>query len=221
MVERKKPSLPPDPDAPATEEEIRESRRLRDALDEGGDHPLADLARAAKAADAGGELAPAELDAIVLAALAGEPAASEEEAAAAEELRAGLEDASRVNEGADFARALRAAWAPREIGRVEHARIVEGAIAPKKQESGGRVIRVAFGAVATITALAASVWIFVSVQSPEVQRGATAELAKARSTQPLFDEPFKAGSSTARIDKIAVARSTDFRENRFKRWGVR
>jgi hypothetical protein len=62
----------------------------------------------------------------------------------------------------------------------------------------------------------------------------------ARSTQPLFDEPFEvrrsasegqlkktaSGGATrprgsSRIDRIAMARAGEFRDNEFSRWGAR
>ncbi len=215
-----------DPEAPATEDEIRESERLRDALASGEDHALADLARAAAQAAAPADLDAAELDALVRAAIDAEslvPNATEDEARDAEELRAALEDDDRDHALADLARAVVAAHAPASLSAEENARLVARALAPATttaKPSRGNVIRVAFGAVATVTALAASVWIFLG---PPGAAPATADLARARSTQPLFDEPFRAGAEggSARIDRIAVARATDFRENRFKRWGVR
>ena len=66
-----------------------------------------------------------------------------------------------------------------------------------------------------LLAIAASVVVWMNASSAEVP------LARARSTQPLFDEPFKVGDASARIDKIAVARASDFRGNRFAQWGVR
>jgi hypothetical protein len=38
---------------------------------------------------------------------------------------------------------------------------------------------------------------------------------RSRSTQPLFKQPFKPGDAAARIDRIAMARERDYRENRF------
>jgi hypothetical protein len=80
------------------------------------------------------------------------------------------------------------------------------------------VVRVAFGFVAGGLALAASV-VFVVTSAPGP--GSEAPLAKARTTQPLFSEPFKPGETSARIDRIASARAADFRDNRFTKWGVR
>lgn len=222
MVDRKLPSHL-DPEAPASEEEIRESERLRDALDAGLDHELADLARAAASAAAPATLEAAELDAIVAAAIAADAPADEGEAALAEELRAALADPRRDHPLATLAHAARSAHAPTALSAEDNARLVARALEPAAaRPPRGQVIRVAFGAAATITALAASVWLFAGGFGGA---GSTAsiDLARSRSTQPLFGEPFKAGDgqASARIDRIAVARSADFRENRFKRWGVR
>ncbi|MBL8611676.1 MAG: hypothetical protein JNL38_30315, partial [Myxococcales bacterium] len=167
----------------------------------------------------------ADLDAIVAAAIATDGPADEGEAALAEELRAALADPRRDHPLAALARAARSAHAPGELPAADNARLVARALEPAgvaPARGRGQVIRVAFGAAATITALAASVWLFAGgIGGP----GSTAsvDLARSRSTQPLFGEPFKAGEGQAssRIDRIAVARSSDFRENRFKRWGVR
>ncbi|MFS8069972.1 MAG: hypothetical protein ACMG6S_26710, partial [Byssovorax sp.] len=52
--------------------------------------------------------------------------------------------------------------------------------------------------------------------------GAPAALILSRSTDDLFDpaEKFEVGRSSARIDRIASARSSDLRRNRFASWGV-
>jgi hypothetical protein len=81
-----------------------------------------------------------------------------------------------------------------------------------------RVVRIAFGFVSGGLALAASI-VLVVTSAPV--HGTEAPLAKARSTQPLFSEPFKPGETSARIDRIASARASDFRDNRFTKWGVR
>jgi hypothetical protein len=46
-------------------------------------------------------------------------------------------------------------------------------------------------------------------------------LHEARSTQPLFREPFaERGAGSRRIDRIASARASDLRDNRYARWSV-
>jgi hypothetical protein len=153
---------------------------------------------------------------------------SAEERIASERLRDALGDPSRDNADADFARSLALANEPREIDRAEHRAIVERALAKAKPR--GQVIRIAFGA-ATIVSLAAAAILVLGrfdMQSDARRAAATVvppALVQARSTQELFDEPFakplSKGAASARIDRIAMAREGDLRENRFAMWGVR
>lgn len=160
------------PDAPPTEEELREARALAEALE----------SRAST----------------------------------------GAPDSPLPSDDAAFLRAVAVAEGIgiRELDPEKNARLVERALArasttpePKRE---GRVIRVAFGAL-TALSLAAAV-VFAVVGAPKSELPPT--LAQSRSTQELFREPFH-GEASARIDRIAMARSSDLRENRFARWGVR
>lgn len=136
---------------------------------------------------------------------------SEEELAEAAALRAALDEGST---GDPVVEALRAAHAPRPIARDAHDAIVSRALAPRGGARRPVVLRLAGGVTAAL-AVAAAIAVLV-------RGGAAApELARARSTQPLFDEPFKVGQASARIDRIAVARAADFRDNRFAKWGVK
>lgn len=150
----------PDPDAPPSEEEVRESERLRQALDDPSKENLdAELLRAVKNAAAPAPLQPKDIDASIEQAL----------------------------------------------GRAE------------RERSRGVVVRVVFGAGAAL-AIAAAI-VFVIGRAPSSQ---STELAHARSTQPLFAARFESrGGESARIDRIAIARAADLRENHFARWGVR
>jgi hypothetical protein len=145
---------------------------------------------------------------------------SEEELAASARLREALEDPSKANADADLARALALAHSPRDIDGAEHRAIVERGVAQgsrrARSQRRGVVVRVAFGVSAGL-AIAASALLFFGVRGPE-----RVELAVTRSTQPLFPDAFpKVGGESERIDRIAMARSADLRENRFARWGVR
>lgn len=121
----------------------------------------------------------------------------------------------------ELARVLRAAWSPEDLPPEEHARLVAGAIAGRKR---GTVVRVSFGASA-ILALAASVLLAVWTDrgprpGPPNVVGLT--LSLSRSTQSLFGRPFApTGGESARVDRIAMARAADLRENEFAKWGVR
>jgi hypothetical protein len=203
-----------DPDAPPTEEEVLASQRLRDALDRPTSAPSddLDLVKSLRAA-----WSPDPLDEGVHAKMLDDVPMSADELLLAEELRLGL-----ANDDAVIA--LRAAWAPAPLDDAEHRRIVEKALeAPagakviELRSRPKRSVRVVVATTTTVLAFAAGIvlWITTTAQQADVP------LARARSTQPLFDEPFKAGETSARIDKIAIARASDYRSNRFTKWGVR
>jgi hypothetical protein len=152
---------------------------------------------------------------------------SEEERVASERLRDALADPSIENPDADLARALALAHEPREIDPAEHKKIVAQAVLRARPRR--RVVQVVFG-VGTALALAAAAILVVGkldMQKREASLATTSPpttLVPARSTQELFDEPFpklSRGAASARIDRIAMARGGDLRENRFAMWGVR
>jgi hypothetical protein len=164
---------------------------------------------------------------------------SDEERAQAAQLRDALEDPSRAHQDAELARALSAAWSPRELTTAEHRALVEQALARRDAAgrrgdgvlgfSRGKVFRVTFGASAALAVAAAVllvVWSGKRPPSPRAIGPATSArasvLAASRSTQALFSERFApTGGETARIDRIAVARAADLRDNEFAKWGVR
>ena len=140
---------------------------------------------------------------------------SEEEIRESQRLRDALEDTSKENADADLLRAVKHAAEPKPIAKSDLDEAVESGISRGERRSGGVVIRVAFGASFVLAAAAAIVFFLGRgpVQPPE--------LVHARSTQPLFTERFEShGGESARIDRIAVARAADLRENHFARWGV-
>ena len=140
---------------------------------------------------------------------------SEEEIRESQRLREALEDASKESADADLLRAVKNAAEPKAIAKADLDEAVKSGISRGERRSGGVVIRVAFGASFVLAAAAAIVFFLGRgpVQSPE--------LVHARSTQSLFTERFEAhGGESARIDRIAVARAADLRENHFARWGV-
>jgi hypothetical protein len=146
-----------DPFADPTDEEIRESARLRRALDDGDTtHPDAELARALRSA--------------------AKPSAA----------------------------SPRAELAEKRVGRTT-----------------GRVVYATFGAVAL--AAAAGFALFVARPSHEsaVSSAPVPRLHASRPTGELFAERFETGGTTDRIDRIALARAHDLRENRYATWGVR
>ncbi len=150
--------------------------------------------------------------------------ASEEEIAAAEDLRLALSDPSRKSEQAELARALSLANAPREIPESVHNALVAKSL-DKMAAKRGRLIRVAFGASATALAIAAALFLFVrfNLETSSTPAGGaqTITLVQVHSTAPLFHEPFNAATASARIDRIELARSDDLRENMYAQWGVK
>ncbi len=147
---------------------------------------------------------------------------SEEELREASSLRDALEDPDRPHEGAEVARALAQAHAPRPLEPGEHDRIVAQALTQfdgARRRRRGVVIRVSFG-VASVLAVAAAALFFIG-RSPQGTTPAGQALLHVRSTQPLFHEPFERGNTSARVDTIALARASDLRENQFVRWGVK
>jgi hypothetical protein len=158
-----------DPFAPASEAELLESQRLRQALEEGSSHP----------------------DAEVLRAL-GAPFAALDEAA--------------------LERALSAA-----------ERAPQSTRPPRRN-----VVYLVFGAgSAALAAAAAFALLFAGSPRSEPSSASSAvvapKLVQARSTADLFDEHerFETSGTTARMDRIASARSRDLRDNRYAAWGVR
>jgi hypothetical protein len=146
---------------------------------------------------------------------------SEEELAQARALREALEDPRRPSDEADLARALQAAWAPRDLAADEHRAIVRSALARADgARRRGRVVRVSFGASAVLALAAAAALVVWTGRRPP--SAGVAALAVSRSTQPLFSDKFApSGGETSRIDRIAMARAVDLRDNEFAKWGVR
>lgn len=153
--------------------------------------------------------------------------ASPEELAAAASLRDALDHGpspGAENESAEIARAVHLAYAPRPLDDAEHRAIVAGGIlrAEKKASSRRRGRGVAVIVVGGL-ALAAAIALRVTEPAPRSASVIALEpLVPVRSTQPLFREPFaRTGGESARIDRIASARASDLRDNRFAAWGVR
>jgi hypothetical protein len=150
---------------------------------------------------------------------------SVEEIREAEELRLALDDANLPHEGASLARSVELAHAPRDLGEAENRRLVESALStratshPVGRRGSTRAGAWASAGLGTLAA-AAAIWLFLVWHPAPVATGAI-PLLEARSTQPLFQEPFTARSGASRIDRIASARAYDLRENRFARWKVR
>lgn len=147
---------------------------------------------------------------------------SEAEQREAESLREALDHPEREHEGAELARAVALAHAPRPLDEAAHEAIVARALARfdvARRQRRGVIVRVSFG-VASVLAVAAAA-LFLVGRAPDTQAPAGQALLRVRSTQPLFHEPFGDSNASARVDRIALARASDLRENQFMRWGVK
>jgi hypothetical protein len=148
--------------------------------------------------------------------------ATDEELAESARLRDALDDPGRTNEDAELARAMSSAWSPRDLSAEVHRALVEKALfRHDTRRRRQRVIRVSFGASAVL-ALAAAVLLYVRSDRQPPETVHTTAMAVSRSTQALFRDPFApSGGESARIDRIAMARAADLRDNEFAKWGVR
>ncbi len=156
--------------------------------------------------------------------------ASEDELRRAAELRDALSNPTRANDDAVLARALVLSHSPRPLGEGENRALVQRALsAPtavvmpfssaRARRARNRWIAAGVGALAlaaaTLPFLGPNRELVATVTSP------ISALRIARSTQPLFHEPFAArGQASARIDRIVSSRTADLRENMFARWAV-
>jgi hypothetical protein len=185
----------------------------------------AELLAALEAALRPGELDPALNERLIEAALEDPLApASDEELAESARLRDALDGRAEHGDAA----LLTALRAPFDAGASDDAsvsRALESAFGAAPERKPRRnVIYVGFGAVSLALAAAAAAVLFVGTakqSAPAASVAVASELAKPRSTAPLFDSRFETGDTTARMDLIASARSRDLRDNRYASWGVR
>jgi hypothetical protein len=153
-----------------------------------------------------------------------DPPPTDEELAESARLRDALADSSVKNEDADLLRSIALSHNPHALDEEAHRSIVEPALAKLTTRRNARVIRLrwAFGGAGAALALAAAAILLVGKLEPAPSPDLAAHLLRSRSTQSLFDTPFTAESgASARIDRIAMAREADLRENRFLQWGLR
>jgi hypothetical protein len=231
---------------PFSDEELAEAAALREALEQGED-PLAMELRGAYAP---ASLADADLDALVSRALGDESAATNAERAAAEQLRADLAGeafraggsphapAPALGEGGELALALKLAAHPRALPQARNDALVDAALrAPlsrrgplsgplgRRRSALRRIAPVTMAALTGVAALAAGVALFLGrAPLPEPALGGAAAMVHTRSADELFDAatPFpRHGGESARVDRIASARASDLRNNRYAAWGVR
>ncbi|MGK4006100.1 hypothetical protein WMF31_26010 [Sorangium sp. So ce1036] len=210
-----------EPDAPASDDELRAARALAEAL-ERGEVPLAAALRAA-ARPSGLDLA--DHEALLARALGDEEAPpTKAEQRAAERLREALEgraaeqgeparEGGAGGEGAlgqreelaDLAIALRAAWRPRPLAELRGRALVEQALRASSGQRGRRtapVTMAALSALAAVAAVAAGVALLVGEVREELPSAARAPAAPAAEGAPL-PSPIAARSTAALFDPAA------------------
>ncbi len=150
---------------------------------------------------------------------------SAEEIAEAEALRQALADPSHAHAPADFARSVALAYEPPALSPQAHRAILQRSfVRGEVQRAGSKAkrTRAVFGIVGGLAMAAAVALVVGRTQMASSPEAAMAPMVPARSTQALFHEPFaRVGGESARIDRIASARASDLRDNRFAAWGVR
>lgn len=144
---------------------------------------------------------------------------SPEELAQAQALARAL-DGHGEHPDAAFAEALRAAHHPAALAPARHEELLVEALARAEAQRPARVISLSarrWAAMATFAAAAC----FLLILGRTLRRPVPVALAASRSTQELFSEQFpRQGGNSARVDRIAGARSRELRSNRFAQWGV-
>ncbi len=222
------------PESSPSPDERRGADDRRHAVERGTD-PVAELLAAAirptdLSDDVHEQILARALGGVLEEAEAPEPEATAPEIRAAETLRRALEapPAEReVHELGALASALRAAHDPRPITEIRN----EALLRPALRSSGRVGSRALYAAAAGVLALAASMMLYLN---PAKDAGPPPSaslpvnhlpegMVEARSTAPLFtvdDFPQGGGKTSERADRIAGARSSDLRNNRYVAWGV-
>lgn len=141
---------------------------------------------------------------------------TEDEVRESARLRRALEEGDASHPDAALALLLRSAMKPPVMPPATEAR-------PHERRSAGRVVYVTFGAVALAAAAGFALFVARPHRAPVASSAAapTRALHASRPTGDLFAERFTTGGATDRIDRIALARAHDLRENRYTLWGVR
>lgn len=156
---------------------------------------------------------------------------SEQEQREAQRLACAL-DGQGEHELAEFALALKNAHSPGDCSDLGLARALlptkaaanPGGIAEVRAPDSALWVKIALGSTATALALAATVLLFWRASQPEAERAALLaqpEFVSSRSLSPLILAKQNHGTTTERMDRIAMARSRDLRHNRYLSWRIR
>jgi hypothetical protein len=134
-----------------------------------------------------------------------------------------LEELPAEKPDAELVAALRAAVSPQPLDPARAEQILRGSLGAAPRRKPSNLVFAVFGAVSGGLALAAVLLLVLRSALPERLHGRTAAhaLARSRSTAPLFSEKFRVEDSSERIERIALVRARELRNNRFAGWGVR
>jgi hypothetical protein len=166
---------------------------------------------------------------------------TDEELRAAENLRRALEarESGAARRDTELVKSLRAAVVPVAISPLRHREILERALEEDRRvvplrPPGRKIVFLAAGGLAGVLAMAAAIAIVVRIQerAPVAASGVASiaplagapdgQFALSRSAAELFPEGIpRSGGTTARVDRIASARTQDLRQNQFARWRTR
>jgi hypothetical protein len=122
----------------------------------------------------------------------------------------------------DIATLLRAAHDPSAISARVEQRIRFAALSAPNERRPRVASATLWGTLAAAAAVA--LWVTSSLQTKmsniESHRSSALNYAQSRSTDALFTEAFAQSTPSERIDRIALARQRELRENRYRKWGV-
>jgi hypothetical protein len=140
---------------------------------------------------------------------------TEEEVRESARLRRALDEGDASHPDAELARLLRSATRPSPAGPRGTPAV------PLPTRATGRVVYATFGAIALAAAAGFALFVARPKSQPSASSAPIPVLRASRPTGELFAERFETGGTTDRIDRIALARAHDLRENRYAMWGVR
>lgn len=185
------------------------------------------------------EQSPSDLELELMAALrAGDASSTADDALAAHERAlarafAGIDDAEPEATPEElaamaatpfepsFLEALRAVDAPTDLPSTRHEQLLAPLLAAPPARRARRFAPATWASSGL--ALAAAVLLalrFGTVEAPHAVQAVDPDTVRSRTTESIVASAAAAGAST-RVDRIAQARTGDYRKNRFRGWGAR
>lgn len=144
---------------------------------------------------------------------------SDDEKEAAARLRDALQRApDKADPDLEFIRALRSAANPAPIEPQRHEALLGAALARRPR----RHVYPLFAAASAVAIAAAVALVFgLPEKDADVPPHSSARAIPCRSAAGLFDTSFPVtGGTSARVDRVAMAREREMRDNLFAQWQV-